>query len=110
MTEKIQTIAKRLDGLKGFLLLNKHGHPYLLKGYKLQTKTIRTYGYWPFKSEKKEVTYISQIEDSNSETHFFDHDEFRGLMIRVNQIIDDRNRYVHMLKELSQMGYTIKRK
>jgi hypothetical protein len=107
--EKYVKIAKRLNELKGVLLLDREGLIYLLKGYTFERDREVKLGSWPFNKIAKK-SYISQIELSTKLVDFYEWYEFEAVLNRTNHIIADRKRYLKMLSHLNKLNYTIRKK
>ena len=107
--EKYEQITKRLDQLKSALLLDKEGLLYLLKGYTFKEDEEIVTGNWPFK-KKAQVSYISQIELSTGYIENYNHQQYTHVVRQIVKLLDDRNRYIIMLKCLNKLGYSIKKK
>lgn len=107
---KLEEVLRRLDGLKGVLLMRENGNLYLLKGYTIREDGYVPHGMWPFKKDRRDVKYISEIELSTGYIYHFKPEDHRPSLTSMNTIIDDRNRYLHMLSALKKLGYTILKK
>lgn len=110
MEEVLTTLKK----LKGLLLLSPEGEVYLLREWEIENRKaewVKTpAGFFTFWAPKKkeEVSYISSIHLTHLEGDIvFTYKQQPTLIKRVNEMIDDRSRYLTLQRSLKKIGARI---
>jgi len=111
----MEEILETLNRLKGILLLDSLGTIYLLKHYEYINNAgvvvTKKAGFWPFTKPVERyliVSYISELHWSHcSQPRRFEYGEQNELVKKVNEMIDDRSRYLNLQHSLKKMGAQI---
>lgn len=104
----MEEIIKKLNAIRGMLLLDRHGNLYVINEYTTSNELVNE-GFWPFKKSVS-VDYVDCISYDRGGRIWFDPTDLKFITKTVNAHIDDRNRYLKMTRRLNEFGYTIKRK
>lgn len=90
--------------------MNDKGLLYILVGYKIvEDQLIRGRGWF---GKDQQVSYVNELNISKFGPQLYDYTQGGQLAMRrrVNEMIEDRSRYLFMCKSLSDYGYVIKKK
>jgi hypothetical protein len=107
MEEVLVTLSK----IKGMLLLSATGLLYILEAYEYESNKIVEEKKW-FRTVTTKHSYISKLSFNVGFPKKYTHTRADQIELSrdVNVVIADRNRYLRMLKSLSDSGYTIRKK
>jgi len=108
MKEKYIEIIKRLNDLKGLLLLDSDGSVYSLKGYTEKDQKVKV-GSWPFK-KLEQVSYISQIELTTGRKYILDYTQEETLDQIIDSLELSKYRYLRMLSSLNKFNCKVVKK
>jgi hypothetical protein len=106
----MEALIEKLNKLKGVLLLSSSGSLYILVGFDVVRNALIKTRKNIFSTKIEEVSYISQVELDHDRRIAFTYDSQPRVTSLINDLIEDRNRYLRMLRGLSEHGYTIRKK
>ena len=104
----MEELIKKLNSLKGILLLTTQGTLYVLVGFKVAEDVVKKKGF--FTRNFETVRYVSEIELDKARKMHFSYEESSRVATLVGDLVNDRNRYLRMLRDLNDHNYTIRKK